>query len=193
MERNIDIEIWQKLKAGKASAFSYIFDTYFDQLVDYGCRFTKDRQLVKDAIQDLFLELTRKGNQLSDVDNIIAYLLKATRRRIVRLMNQNNRIENTEELEVFDLEYDTLQESEVWEKKLNLIAQALNQLPPRQKEVIYLKFYKGVSNSEASEIMNISYQSVGNLIQKALNKLKESLDEPMQAILFFFQNRLKHT
>ena len=53
------------------------------------------------------------------------------------------------------------------------LLQALNRLPARQKEAIYLKFYFGMSNSEIAEVMDLQDQSVRNTIHEALKLLKQ--------------------
>ncbi len=54
-----------------------------------------------------------------------------------------------------------------------IILRALNKLPPRQKEIIYLKIYKGLNYEEISEVMSINYQVVRNLLCQALKTFKK--------------------
>ncbi len=180
MYKNLDAELWERFKSGDEQAFSYIFDTYHIQLFKYGQRFTPDNYLVRDSIQDLFFELARKKEKLSPTDNILFYLLKSLRQKIFANMRKTNKMKRTEigyeQLEEFQLSYSTETDQEEKELRLDLLAQAINQLPPRQKETIYLKFYKNLSNKEVAEVMQINYQSVGNSLQKAINKLKDILD-----------------
>jgi RNA polymerase sigma factor (sigma-70 family) len=49
----------------------------------------------------------------------------------------------------------------------------LNQLPDRQKEVIYLIYYHQLDHSEVAELMNINRQSVYNLLSESIRKIKE--------------------
>ncbi|GMT45179.1 MAG: DNA-directed RNA polymerase sigma-70 factor [bacterium] len=176
----MDTEIWERFKNGDEQAFSYIFDTYHIQLFEYGQRFTPDEYLVRDSIQDLFFELARKKEKLSSTNNILFYLLKSLRQKIFANMRKTNKISRAEisyeRIEEFRLSYSTETDREEKELKLNLLAKAINQLPPRQKETIYLKFYKNLSNKEVAEVMHITYQSVGNSVQKAISKLKDILN-----------------
>ena len=55
------------------------------------------------------------------------------------------------------------------------ISKLLNKLPKRQKEAIYLKYYSGLKATEIAEIMDINYQSVVNILYKALKNLKEEV------------------
>src|SRR5690625_6672265 len=54
-----------------------------------------------------------------------------------------------------------------------ILQQALNQLTPRQKEVIYLRFYHGLTNPEISGVMDINDQCVRNLLSGAIKRLRQ--------------------
>jgi RNA polymerase sigma-70 factor (ECF subfamily) len=91
----------------------------------------------------------------------------------------------------FRLNYSTDADPEEKELNLDRLAEAINRLPPRQKETIYLKFYKNLSNTEVAEIMGVHPQSVSNHVQKAIHKLKVSLDSASELIMMFFQTRIR--
>ena len=194
MDKNLDSEIWARFKNGDEKAFSYIFDTYHLQLFEYGQRFTADEELVRDSIQDLFFELARKKEKLSPTDNIIFYLLKSLRIKILnnlRMIKNINSMITADQLDEFRLEYSTEVDFEEKELKLDQLADAINQLPPRQKETIYLKFYKNLTNAEVAEIMQLNYQSVSNNIQKAIHKMKSILESDSDTVILFFQTCIR--
>ncbi len=190
MEKNFDYEIWERFRKGDEKSFSYIFDTYHLQLFEYGQRFTNDEHLVKDSIQDLFFELARKRQKLSPTNNILFYLLKSIRQKIIVNLKKKGIITREEDHQVseFRLSYSTEVDQQEKELRLDQLAEAINQLPPRQKEAIYLKFYKKLSNKEVSDIMQINYQSVGNNLQKAISKLKSILNSDTDAVILLLQN-----
>ena len=194
MTKNLDSEIWQRFRRGDEQAFSYIFDTYHLSLFEYGQRFTSDHEIVRDSIQDLFFELACKKEKLSPTDNILFYLLKSVRIRIFNNLRRENRIgyqtEDDQNSE-FRLNYSTDADPEEKELNLDRLAEAINQLPPRQKETIYLKFYKNLSNTEVAEVMGVHPQSVSNHIQKAIHKLKVSLGTQSGFIMMFFRTRIR--
>ncbi len=194
MQKNFDYDIWQRFREGDEHAFTYLFDAYHLQLFEYGRRFTTDEDLVKDSMQDLFFELARRRRKLSSTDNILFYLLKSLRQKILaNLRAQKNSLETFSPNfnDEFRLNYST--EVSFLEKELRLdrLAASVNQLPARQKETIYLKFYKNLSNKEIAEVMQISYQSVGNNVQKAIHKLKELLETDVDSVILFLQACLR--
>ena len=194
MKKNLDSEIWQRFKKGDETAFSYIFDTYHIPLFEYGQRFTADEHLVRDSIQDLFFELAQKKQKLSQTDNILFYLLKSLRLKIFNNLRKikviNSEIQ-PDQVNEFRLNYSTEVDWEEKELKLDRLAEAINQLPPRQKETIYLKFYKNLSNAEVAEIMQLNYQSVSNNIQKAIQKLKSTLESDSGSVILFLRSFIR--
>ena len=65
--------------------------------------------------------------------------------------------------------------SENHQIKLDILQNAMNKLPERQKEAIYLKYYNNLSGQEIADIMNINHQSVRSTLAKALNNLRDDL------------------
>jgi RNA polymerase sigma factor (sigma-70 family) len=54
---------------------------------------------------------------------------------------------------------------------------ALAELPPRDHELIALKFHAGLDNSELAAVLGVSTSNAGTRLHRALNKLREILDE----------------
>ena len=72
------------------------------------------------------------------------------------------------------------------------ITELLNQLPKRQKEVIYLHYFEDMDYNQIAEIMSINYQSVLNLTQKALQKLRSAdLLLALLSLSFLYRSWLK--
>lgn len=47
-------------------AFEELMKTHFAVLFHYGTKFSKDKEFIRDCIQDLFLQLWESGQNLSD-------------------------------------------------------------------------------------------------------------------------------
>jgi RNA polymerase sigma-70 factor (ECF subfamily) len=84
----------------------------------------------------------------------------------------------------FSEEFDVLLSYQVWQEALDLeeqkkedLKEAIANLTPRQREVIYLKYFEGLSTRELAEILQIRAQSIYNLVHDALENLRIFLDE----------------
>ena len=77
-----DRELWDSFKAGDDRAFSQIYETYADLLFSYGMRFTSNREIVRDTLQELFIKLYKNRKNLSTTDHIKFYLFCAFRHQL---------------------------------------------------------------------------------------------------------------
>ncbi len=176
-----DHELWNAFRRGDEAAFAQITRIHYRSLFSYGIKFSRDREFIKDCIQDLFLELWAKKESLGDTGFIKFYLLKSLRRKIHREGARRNRIyEETEP----DWESDTATDASVEQKIIELetnealwreLNHQLGLLPKRQQEAIYLKFFENLSNEAIAEVMSISRQAVANLIYRTIRELRERM------------------
>src|ERR1700733_2804944 len=166
---------WKLALEGDTNAFHSIHGELFRGLYDYALKLLQDAQLAEDAVQELFVKVWVKRATIGPLQKVKPYFFTALRRQILNQL-RNFRLRelkisalpgpdidfSPEEIVVRDEEYKTLQ---------NKIAALLNELPKRQKEVIYLHYFEDMDYTQIADIMGIHYQSVLNLTQKALQKL----------------------
>ena len=170
-----DIELWNAFVSGDEKAFSLLFRRFYPLLFQYGQKITTDTALLEDSIQTLFFELWQKPTA-QPLLSVKAYLLKALKFKLFKSLRQKNRfaLMDAEEGYGFELSAETMRiNGEENEERTRKILQALAQLSPRQKEVIYLKIYKALSYDEVSEIMGLNYQGTRNLLYTAVKALKK--------------------
>jgi RNA polymerase sigma factor (sigma-70 family) len=171
--------LWDSLKAGSYMAFEKIFKQYYPYLLNYGLKFNKDEDEIKDCIQILFLNIWERRELLGTTDSIRNYLLASLRRLVLKRMKAAIPFVDFDEDESpFHIELSV--ESQIIQDQTNhenaaLLEAAISNLPDRQKEALYLKFYNDHSFSDISGIMNISTRAVYKLIYKALDSLNGEL------------------
>lgn len=163
------------LKAGNTAAFREVFRNYYSQLYLYGYKIVQDKTLLEDTIQELFLELWNNNN-IAEIQSVKAYLFKSLQYKLYKkiALKKETTLGNSFLIDIpFDLNKETLLVEEENEKeKANFIGELLNELSPRQREIIYLRFYRDMSYEEISYIMQINYQAARNLLSQALKALK---------------------
>lgn len=74
--------IWQNFIDGDDDALSSIYFEFFDMLLNFGMKYSSDRFLVEDCIQNLFVDLLKNRQTQKKVHNIRFYLIKALRNQI---------------------------------------------------------------------------------------------------------------
>ncbi|GAB3931276.1 RNA polymerase sigma factor [Larkinella terrae] len=177
-ERQPDALLWTALKQGDRRAFADLYERYYRTLYNYGYKLLPDAVLVEDAIQDLFVDLWRIQQNLSDAESVKFYLFRSLRRKIHRLSEKENRFLSVNDESVPPALMDTSPEYQFTEQEqerqlTRQLTHALKQLPERQLEVVTLRFYENFSTSEIAAIMGITDKSVRNTLHKAMTHLRE--------------------
>ena len=181
-----DKEFWKKIKEGDQAALGAIYERYSNVLYAYGMKIVQDRELINDCIQDLFVYLYDKRKNLSIPSNVKAYLLLSLKRQIYKAKMDEAKtdaqfvsIDNmgTSDRTCFNLIIDvqaTMEYTEFKENQLRSLQEALDGLSPRQREILYLRYYKKLSLDEVMEVTKISRQVVMNMTSIALSRLRQN-------------------
>ena len=174
-----DKMMWQRFIAGEVDAFDKLMSSHFRALFHYGSKFSRDKEFVKDCIQDLFLILWERRENLSTDIAVKPYMMASLRRLMHRNISSRSRIveESVDGQEgIFEIEFSVEQEyiqNESTAALTDKLKKLLDELPRRQKEVVYLKFFQELDRNQISEIMEVSPQTVSNLLQIAIKQLKK--------------------
>ncbi len=196
MRKRLTIEegklLWGEYQRGNIQALGKLMQGYYPDLFHWGLRLHHEREFVKDCIQEVFLNLWKIHQTIQPVENIRAYLLMVLKSRMLRDLTNKNIMQQSdiEEDYSFSVEFSAdmrmiEEEHEIYQvRKLEV---ALNHLPKRQKELIYLRFYQNLSFEQIADVMNLGRQSAYNLFQKSLNNLRKNWPVAMifPAILIF--------
>lgn len=174
-----DTLLWNNFRSGDEKSFEIIYRTYIKPLYLYGSKFTNNKELVLDCIQEVFVDLFIHRQNLGETNNIKLYLFISLRRKIIYSIHKKNLIQlfPDEELPFLSI-YSTEEEVSDQESEMELInklSKALETLSPRQKEAIYLRFSCELKYEEICQIMELNNQSVRNLVHRAIEKLRKIL------------------
>ena len=176
-----DEVVWKAFRAGNHDALEDIYNAYVRDLYNYGYQVLPDEALVKDGIQEVFINLWRNRENLSRKVCIKYYLFKALRRQLVKYGIQQKKgsleyLSKAAENLVCEKDHEQyLISNESFQKQHHQLNTAISQLSERQREVIYLIFYKNLPYEETADILSINLSSVYTLVWKAIKKLKKQL------------------
>lgn len=189
-----DQHLWQALKHSDPLALNRLFTKHYKDLYFYGLKLSNNQEYVTDTIQDVFANIWETRNRISEVEHVKAYLLAALRNNLLKQKSKNvfvridNTINSNQEFG-FDISpEDIYLDAESKLENIKVIEDLLVELSPKQKEIIYLKFYGNYSNIEISKILSIKPQSVANLLIRTINLLRKKKKEnnlPIFNILIF--------
>lgn len=165
------------------SSFEKAFREFYPSLVAFANKQLKDLDASEDIVQELFVYLYEKKDQVTITDSLKPYLFKAIFNRCKSYQRKQMTHEKYEQsLKDSDQnEYrDLLMETELEER----VYREINKLPDRCREVFKLSRFEDLSNDEIADKLNISKRTVETQISKALKSLRSSLD-PKTFYTFF--------
>ena len=170
-----DLQIWTDIKNSDVAALRDLYQQYYQVLFNYGRKMTNDRVLVEDAIQETFISIWKYRGTTSVPASVKQYLLKTFRNELVKTLKQQSLTENSEEMVdfMFEISFDQkIIEGENSKRLAEIINNALLKLTNRQREIIYYRFYEGLSFQEISDLMNMQTRATYKLTARALETLK---------------------
>ena len=175
-EKGNHIKLWENVLKGELDALAQVYAIYYDDLYFYALKLTEQPDLAEDAVQDVFVDLWNYRQKIGSIHSPKFYLIRSVRNQCLKLLKKQNRYLNLTSADALDLTItpaDLLLNTDNQNIK-NAIQQAMKKLSPRQKEIIYLKFYNNLDYEELAAVLEINYQSVVNHIHKAMIKLRHA-------------------
>jgi len=175
-EMSIVTHLKEEFIEGDKNAFASIYNLYINGLYAYGSSITSSIDMVEDAIHDVFVDVYMHRENLKNVRNLKHYMMSAFRHRLLYLLKRNKQNREITKEDISGLIendfHDSWIEHEEESEKSQLVQQMLSRLNPHQQEALHLRFIEGLSFDEISKIMQINHQSVKNLLQRTITKLK---------------------
>ena len=172
---------WEQVRHGdKEALFALHNNTYF-HLIRFGLKCCADDELVKDCVNQLFLNLWDKRARLPAVEQVRSYLFTSLRHYLHDQQTYTARTDAAaqhmaSEGEWSELSYEEIiirvQHDEELKRKLHL---ALQQLTPRQTELIRLKFFEGLSYEQIAAQTEQTIKTAYNTVYDAIKVLRKML------------------
>src|SRR6185312_6223628 len=163
---NIDSIYWTRLKDGDSTALGYLYERHVDKLFLSAMRLTNNRELAKDALQEVFVQLWHYRKTLSAVNHSQSYLMKILRNTLIKKLKKEK---PTAQLLMADA---VASEESNREDMLIRLDHAISSLSSRQILILKLHFYEGLSYEQIAEKLSMNYQSVNNLAFRTILRLR---------------------
>jgi len=175
----IDAVYWNRLKKSDVQSLGYFYDKYVDRLFIAAMRITDNRELAKDTIQEVFIELWNYRNTLGDIIHSYSYLIKVMRSILFKKLKKENRISRSPLDESFAFSEQSIEDiiisADIDKEKKSRLHRALSNLTSRQKLVLEMRFYQGLSYDQIADKLSMNYQSVNNLAFRTILRLRNQL------------------
>ena len=167
-------------RQGDQNAFMSLYDMYAEMLLNYGLCITSDKELVKDCVQDVFIKLISKSQDLQ-VTKVTSYLLISLRNRLLDEFRRKNYMTETavEDIRISSTTVEDVENSYILdESSLNNVRKVqilMDELTPRQRQVFTLYYIEQRKYEDICDIMQMNYHSVRNLVHRGMLKLRAAV------------------
>jgi len=169
-------ELLTEFRNGNVAAFSKLYNLHVNVLYNYGYRLTTDAELLKDCIQEVFIKIYNKQNELEGIQNFRSYLIISLKNKLCDESRKRIHLSDVAVEELDIVSSDNVEHNYIAnEKEKNnhaFIGRLLDKLSPRQRKAIELYYIEEQKYEDICVAMQMNYQSVRNLIHRGMLKLR---------------------
>ena len=174
------------LKGGNQLAFSIVYKTYAAQTFSLAFKYLLNKELAEDAVQNLFLKLWLKKEEIDETKPINRYLFTMLKKDLLNTLRDSKK--NIYLLEdclsmVLELE-DNSQNENLKQEQMNIIQQALEQLSPQRRKVFEMKVSGKYSNQEIADKLNLSINTIKFQYSQSLKQIRATVGELSLLLLY---------
>ena len=170
-----------------------LYDRYIDQLHAFVFRFTKSSSLSDDVVQDVFIKIWEKREQLDPEKSFRAYLYKIAKNQVLNLFARYaTELDIQKEMRQGALHFaNTTEDTLNFIETAKVIQEGISQLPPQQKRIFELCKNEGLTYEQAATELNLSASTINTQMVNALRFLKNYVStkgSAAAAVLSLFMN-----
>ena len=177
-------KIWNEFRSGDEVAYVKIYEYSFDILLQFGSQFCNNIGLIEDTIQDIFIDLRVKRENLPEIKySLKCYLIRVFRNKLIRYLDREkwlSKLHKTSTFHAFKFTKSSEQiliASQDCDEQLFRLEKATKSLTCKEREAIYYYYYLNMSYGETKDILGLkSIKSARNLVYRALKHLRKILE-----------------
>jgi RNA polymerase sigma-19 factor, ECF subfamily len=184
MHNKSDKYLIQEIQQGNKSAFDNLFFKYYKPLYRFALHFCNNAIIAEESVQQTFIKIWQTSSNTSYNDDIGKILFTYTKNEVIDEIRKVNTRKKYEENIISELNAEENIEEDNKNRIKAIIETAIEQLPPKAKEIFRLAKQEGLSIKEIAQHLKISNKTVENQLTIAYKKMRQYL-EP-------FKNQLKY-
>jgi len=170
-----DKRLIHQCKHGDSDAFCRLYYKYRDLLLKVAVALLRDVHTAEDAVQDVFVRFAENIRDFRLTGSLKAYLsvcvvnraktMLISQKKIYELDKENSSLTNNPSPE----------QQIICNEELRLLAQAMEQLPFEQRQIIALRHYSRMRFGAIAQSLDLSPNTVKSRYRYGINKLREIL------------------
>ena len=173
-----DTKLMLDLAKGDISTFEQIMNKYKELVMNIAYRFLQDRSKAEDIAQEVFIKVYNSAGRYKPKARLSTWIYRITANFCLNELRSQKHFKAIS-VEATGETPDSIQADPVENlekaKLKHLVRETVDSLPDRQRMVVILQKYEGLSYQEISEIIGCSVSAVDSLLQRAKQNLKHKL------------------
>ena len=178
-----DHQLMYRVSMAEKEALEALYARYSSSVYSLAMYMLKQEALAEEVTQDIFLNIwTKASSYKAERGEPKSWIMSVAHHRIVDVIRSRRRTQNVTDPGAYDrlemLPSSRISTEEEVERRIEreYILEALNTLPPEQREVIMLAYFEGYSQSEMAKILNQPLGTVKTRVRLAMKKLRAALE-----------------
>ena len=173
-------ELLLQIAAGDQTAFRQIYTGFYKRLYQFSLAIVKTRESAEEIVEDVFVSIWQKRNELSSIRNLRVYLYTATKNASLNYLSRKARASVTEP---FDHIHVGMSDTALTPEQILItteiqqkIQKTVEALPPRCKMIFRLVREDGLRYKEIAEILNISVNTIDAQMAIAVKRITLAIE-----------------
>lgn len=173
-------ELLALFRLGDRKVTQALFYKYYPYLCQIIFRIINDKQTTEDLAQVTFIKFWEKRSEIQIQHSLKGYLRQMAIYEAIAYCRKKKFIQVPLSEEFIEKKEAGIEERLIWQEKKEKLVQAIEQLPPRCREVFKLSRFAGLPHQRIADRLNISPKTVEHHISRALRKLRNNIKEQEQ-------------
>lgn len=160
-----------RIANGDEGSFCRFMEFHSERLYYFTRGLVRQREAAEEIVSDVFFEVWKARKDLGKIENINSWLYTITYRKSISFLRKKKGNMTVSLDEIQDFVFEPLQspdEKLISKEEITHINNAIQQLPPKCKQVFFLTKIEGMPYLEISKILGISVKTINNHVAKAI-------------------------
>jgi RNA polymerase sigma factor (sigma-70 family) len=178
-----------------ATAMHALYEKNYKLLMKIGRLYHIPEIEIEDIINQIFLDFAEKQIDFSGISKPDAYVTTSFKRKLIDFYRKKKSSKINSLVDFENLQFEEvplgLEDNEIQTQNIEKLYKLFKKIPPRCQKVIFLKYYRYLSNEKIASETGLSIQTIYNNLSEGIKKLRNGFEDKSKPSVF--SNPLEET
>ncbi len=181
--------LFAKVKNGDEVAFEILFKSFYASLTHFANAYLQDLDEAEEIVQSIFVNIWEKKEHIIIETSFKSYIYQSVKNKCLNyLRNKKTQSKHLTIIDAKDYEDDHAIESMSSDEINQQLYFALEELPPKCKQIFQLSRLEGLKHKDIAEKLDLKVKTIENQIGIALKFLRTKLVDHLYLLVFLHLN-----